>query len=195
MLGLATRSCTRATAPVLRQGAAARRGFAVSVGHHIAVDDVSLSPANTWDDGLASEFKKTTLKELFAGKKVALFAVPGAYTGVCHQSHVPSFVEVSDALRAKGVDEIACVSVNDPYVMQAWGASFGGGLSFYGDADGSFTSFVGQAVDLNVAALGPASRSNRYSMLVDDGKVVAFNVEEGAGDFKVSGGTAILEAL
>ena len=121
-------------------GAAARHSFTVSVGDNIATDDVGLSPALMWDDGLASEFKKTSLKELFAGKKVALFAVLGAYTraytGMCHQAHVPSFVEVSDALRSKGVDEIACISANDLYVMQAWGASFGGGLKFYSDTDG-----------------------------------------------------------
>merc|ERR1712194_386662 len=102
--------------------------------------------ARSWDDGVADGFQATSMTELFAGKKIALFAVPGAYTGVCSQAHVPSFVKNADAFKAKGYDAVICVSVNDPYVMHAWAKQVDpdGKLEFYGDVDASFTEFVGK---------------------------------------------------
>merc|ERR1712151_166529 len=104
---------------------------------------------------------------------IALFAVPGAFTGVCSSAHVPSFTKNADAFKAKGVDSIVCVSVNDPYTMHAWGKQVDpdGKIEFYGDADGTFTEFMGKAIDLGVAALGPEKRSPRYAMIVEDGNV------------------------
>jgi len=173
----------------------AHRGLAVSVGDDIAVPDVKLQAARNWDDGVADGFKSTTLEDLFKGKKLAVFAVPGAYTGVCSNAHVPSFVENANAIKAKGVDQIVCVSVNDPYTMAAWGSNFSTEVTFFGDSDASFAEFMGQALDLNVAALGPGKRSNRFSMVVDDGKVVSLNVEEAPADLKVSDGATLLASL
>merc|ERR1712072_807372 len=106
---------------------------------------------------------------------------------------VPSFAKIADDLKAKGVDEIACVSVNDPYTMRAWEKTLdAAGVTFYGDSDASFTESVNEALDLNVAMLGPGKRSNRYSALVEDGVVTQAFVEEGAGDLKVSDGATML---
>mmetsp|Transcript_70422 Transcript_70422/g.143024 ORF Transcript_70422/g.143024 Transcript_70422/m.143024 type:complete len:189 (-) Transcript_70422:223-789(-) len=169
----------------------------VSVGSQMKGTKISLQAGRSWDAGVADNFAKTSLDTLFGGKKVVLFALPGAYTGVCETGHVPSFIKNAAAFKAKGVDTIACVSVNDPYTMHAWAKSMGAAddIAFFGDSDGSFTEFVGQALDLNVAGLGPAKRSNRYSMLVEDGVVKEMKIEEGAGDLKVSDGDTMLAAL
>mmetsp|Transcript_11372 Transcript_11372/g.25828 ORF Transcript_11372/g.25828 Transcript_11372/m.25828 type:complete len:196 (-) Transcript_11372:45-632(-) len=174
-----------------------QRGFAVEVGSSVLSSDVKLQPAKSWDKGVEDGFKASTLQDIFAGKKVVLFAVPGAYTGVCSQAHVPSFIKVAGDLKSKGVDTIACVSVNDPYTMAAWAKQVdpSGTITFFGDADCSFTKYMGKNVDLNVAALGPGERSNRYSMLVDNGSVTKLFVEEGAGDLKVSDGETMLASL
>ena len=137
-----------------------------------------------------------TTDELFAGKRVAVFAVPGAFTPTCSAKHLPGFIKRADAIKAKGVDEIACVSVNDPYTMRAWEKTLdAAGVTFYGDSDASFTESVNEALDLNVAMLGPGKRSNRYSALVEDGVVTQAFVEEGAGDLKVSDGATMFAAL
>eukprot|EP00929_Paragymnodinium_shiwhaense_P021704 TRINITY_DN14086_c0_g1_i1.p2 TRINITY_DN14086_c0_g1~~TRINITY_DN14086_c0_g1_i1.p2 ORF type:complete len:194 (+),score=54.78 TRINITY_DN14086_c0_g1_i1:518-1099(+) len=176
---------------------AVRRFAAVSVGTDLNTEDISLQAARSWDAGVADGFKKTTLKELFGGSKVALFAVPGAYTGVCSQGHVPSFVKVADSLKAKGVDKIVCVSVNDPYTMAAWQKEVDakGVLEFYGDSDASFSQHLGKALDLNVAMLGPGMRSHRYSMLVENGKVTKLFEEEAPSDLKKSDGETMLNDL
>ena len=126
-----------------------------------------------------------TTADLFAGKTVALFAVPGAFTPTCSARHLPGFVHKSDDLRAKGVDSIACVSVNDVFVMSAWGKSQNTGekVAMLADGNGAFTRALGLDMDASKFGMGP--RSQRYSMMVKDGGVQALNVEEG-GAFEVS---------
>ena len=132
--------------------------------------------------------------EIFAGKKVVLFAVPGAFTPTCHANHLPGYLEQADAIRAKGVDEIAVVAVNDHHVMGAWEKATGadGKILFLADGAGLFTKAVGLDIDLGAAGLGV--RSKRYAMIVEDGVVKALNVEEAPG-VSVSGAAAILGLL
>ena len=132
--------------------------------------------------------------EVFGGKKVVLFALPGAFTPTCSAKHLPGFVQQAEAIRAKGVDTIACLSVNDAFVMGAWGKDQGVEDKVLMLADGSavFTKALGLELDLDNRGFG--LRSQRYAMIVDDGVVTAVNVEEGNA-FKVSSAEAILEAL
>lgn len=130
------------------------------------------------------------------GRRVILFAVPGAYTPTCHSAHVPSFVRVIDALKAEGVDEVACVAVNDPFVLAAWGRDTGAtaaGITMLADAESAFT----KALDLAFSAppRGLIDRSQRYAMLVEDGVVTILHKEEGPGVCEVSGGEAMLDAV
>ena len=136
-----------------------------------------------------------TTEELFAGKKVVLFAVPGAFTPTCHMNHLPGFVEHFDTIKEKGIDEIAVVSVNDVWVMNEWSkASRGKGkIHFLADGAAEFTKAVGLDIDLGVAGMG--IRSKRYSMIVDDGTLKALNIEEKPGTAEVSGAARILEQL
>ena len=137
-----------------------------------------------------------TVAELTEGRKVVIFAVPGAYTPTCSNAHVPSFVAAADEIRAKGVDEIACISVNDPFVMKAWGEATGAaaaGITMLADGDGSFTKALG--LDFTAAPVGLINRSQRYSMVVSDREVSALNLEEGPGEASVSLGGAILDQL
>jgi peroxiredoxin len=138
----------------------------------------------------------TTLStdELFSGKKVVLFALPGAYTPTCSAAHLPGFVVHSDEILAKGVDRIACLSVNDAFVMDAWGREHNADDRVMMVADGSaeFTRAVGLDLDLSGRQMG--LRSQRYAMVVDDGVVTALNVE-GPGEFKVSSAEAMLGLL
>ena len=133
-------------------------------------------------------------EEFFAGKKVALFAVPGAYTRTCSQRHLPSYVTNAAQIKAKGVDAIACIAVNDPFVMAAWGKEHncGDNIVMLGDGSGEFTHAVGLELDRRKEGMG--MRSQRYSMLVDNGVVKALHVEE-PGQFAVSSGEAMLQAL
>lgn len=136
------------------------------------------------------------LGERLKGRRVVLFGLPGAYTGLCSTIHLPSFVRTAGAFRAKGVDEIICVAVNDPFVMGAWGESTGGaaaGISFLGDADGAFTRTIGMAFD--APPLGLHGRSLRYSLLAEDGVVKALNVEDDPTQCGVSAGEGLLSAL
>ena len=132
--------------------------------------------------------------EICGGKKVVLFALPGAFTPTCSAKHVPGFVQNADALKAKGVDAIACLSVNDAFVMGAWGAdqAVGDKILMLADGSGTFT----QAADLalNLTDLGFGVRSRRYSMIVEDGTVKRVNLEEGGG-FEVSDAGTILGQL
>jgi peroxiredoxin len=132
------------------------------------------------------------LTAMTAGKKVALFALPGAYTPTCSVSHVPGFIEGSDALKAAGIDEIWCVSVNDAFVMGAWGRDqkAAGKVRMLADGSAEFTKAVGLTLDLTARGLGV--RSNRYSMLVVDGVVRTLNVE-GPGQFGVSDAATMLK--
>jgi len=127
-----------------------------------------------------------TSDEIFKGKKVALFAVPGAFTGTCHKQHLPTVVQSLQALKAKGVDTIAVTAVNDASVLDAWKkASNAEGIEFLADGSADFAKAIDLTLDLSGNGMG--IRSKRYSMLVDDGVVKAVNVEE-PGKFEVSGG-------
>lgn len=131
--------------------------------------------------------------EFFAGRKVALFAVPGAFTPTCSAKHLPGYVDKSAELKAKGVDEIVCTSVNDPFVMGAWNKADGGeDITMLADGNGDFAEAIGLTMDGSGFGLG--QRSQRYSMIVDDGKVVELNVEE-PGDFSVSSAEHLLGQL
>ena len=137
-----------------------------------------------------------SVAELTQGRKVVIFAVPGAYTPTCSVTHVPSFVRTKDGFTAKGIDEIICVSVNDPFVMKAWGEATGAteaGLTMLGDADGSFTAALG--LDFTAPPAGLLGRSKRYAMIVDDGKVVALEVEASPGECSISAGESLLATL
>ena len=137
-----------------------------------------------------------TLSTLISGKKTVIFGLPGAYTGVCSTAHVPSFIRTKDDFMAKGVDAIICVSVNDPFVMKAWGESTGAedaGLHMLGDAEGAFTKEIG--MDFTAPPAGLIGRSKRYSMLVDNGKVKVLNLEDSPGECNISAGETLLEAL
>ena len=126
-----------------------------------------------------------------AGKTIAIFAVPGAFTPTCSAKHVPSYLQNADALKAAGVDEIWCLSVNDAFVMGAWARDqkTDGKIRMLADGDAAFAKATGLTLDLNGKGLG--LRSNRYSMLVKDGKVVTLNVEAPA-KFEVSDGATML---
>nr|CAB3472770.1 unnamed protein product [Digitaria exilis] len=185
----------------------AARGFA-SVGSDIvsAAPGVSLQKARSWDEGVATKFSTTSLKDIFYGKKVVIFGLPGAYTGVCSQAHVSSYKNNIDKLRAKGVDSVICVAVNDPYVLNGWAEKLEAKdavsnhpfvfiiyIEFYGDFDGSFHKSLDLEIDLSAALLG--RRSHRWSAFVDNGKIKSFNVEEAPSDFKVSSAEVILDQI
>jgi len=134
-----------------------------------------------------------TTNELFAGKKVVLFAVPGAFTPGCSMTHLPGFVVNADKIKAAGVDTIACLSVNDAFVMDAWGkAQNADELLMLADGNGDFTTALG--LELDGTGFGMGLRSQRYAMIVDDGTVTLLNVESGPG-IEVSSAETILEAL
>ena len=130
--------------------------------------------------------------DLVKGRKIAIFGLPGAFTPTCSARHVPGYVANYDALRAKGVDEIWCVSVNDAFVMGAWGRDqkSGGKVRMMGDGSAEFTKKLGLEVDLSAGGMGV--RSQRYSMLVENGVVKSLNVEA-PGKFEVSGADKLLE--
>ena len=135
-----------------------------------------------------------TTDELFKGKTVALFAVPGAFTPTCSAKHLPGFKEKAAELKKKGVDAIACVSVNDVFVMDAWGKAQGVGdnIIMLADGNGEFTRKMGLELDASRFGMGP--RSLRYSLVAKDGVVEQLNVEQG-GEFKVSSAEYLLENL
>lgn len=148
-------------------------------------------PEATFMAGTAEGPKPMTTKDVFAGKTVALFAVPGAFTPTCSAKHLPSFRDKQAELAAKGVDAIACVSVNDAFVMKAWGADqqVGDSMLMLGDGNGEFTKAIG--LEMDAAKFGMGLRSQRYSMLVKDGVVSELNVEQG-GEYKVSSAEYLL---
>src|SRR6202030_1568301 len=132
--------------------------------------------------------------EFFRGKRVALFAVPGAYTRTCSQRHLPSYVTNAAALKGKGIDTVACIAVNDAFVMDAWGKAHGadGKIMMLGDGSADFTRAIG--LDLDRISAGMGIRSQRYSMVVEDGIVKQLNVEP-SGEYGVSSAEAMLEKL
>jgi len=135
-----------------------------------------------------------TVAELTKGKKVALFAVPGAFTPTCSVKHLPGYKEKASELRAKGMDKIACVAVNDVFVMNAWGKDqqVGDDVIMLSDGNGAFTKAIGMEMD--ASGFGMGSRSKRYSMIVEDGVIKQFNVEA-PGEFKVSAADYMLGQL
>jgi peroxiredoxin len=135
----------------------------------------------------------TTSGEFFRGKRVALFAVPGAFTPTCSARHLPSYVDKAQELKSKGVDEIACISVNDPFVMAAWGKADGSDdIVMLADGNGAFADAVGLAMDGSKFGMG--KRSQRYSMMVDDGVVEQLNVEA-PGEYRASSAETMLDQL
>ena len=134
-----------------------------------------------------------TTDDLFAGKKVVLFAVPGAFTPTCSQAHLPGYVVNADAIKGKGVDSIICLSVNDAFVMGAWGDNANADeLLMVGDGNGDFTKALG--LEMDGSGFGLGTRSQRYAMIVEDGTVTTLAVEA-PGKFEVSAAEAVLEAL
>jgi peroxiredoxin len=137
--------------------------------------------------------EQTTSTDFFAGRRVALFAVPGAYTPTCSARHLPSYVEKASELKGKGVDDIACISVNDAFVMSAWNKSDGSeDITMLADGNGAFTDAVGLSMDASKFGMG--KRSQRYSMVVNDGVVEQLNVEA-PGEYRASSAETLLEQL
>jgi peroxiredoxin len=138
--------------------------------------------------------QKFSTDTVFTGRKVVLFAVPGAFTPTCSMNHLPGFVEHAAAIKAKGVDTIACTSVNDVHVMNAWGkaSNVDGKILMLADGNADFAKAVGLNIDLRAPGMG--ERSRRYSMIVENGVVKSLNVEENPG-VNVSGAETILQQL
>ncbi len=137
-----------------------------------------------------------SVSSLTEGRNVVIFAVPGAYTGVCTTTHVPSFIRTKDEFKERGVEEIICVSVNDPFVMQEWGATTGAsdsGIVMAGDPAGEFTKALG--MEFSAPPAGLIDRSKRYAMLVMDGEVKVLNVEESPGVCETSAGEGLLDDM
>ncbi|KAL3535730.1 hypothetical protein ACH5RR_004191 [Cinchona calisaya] len=159
----------------------------------IAVGDVIPDGTLAYFDD-QDQLQTVSVHSLTAGKKAILFAVPGAFTPTCSLKHVPGFIEKADELKSKGVDEILCISVNDPFVMKAWAKTFPENkhVKFLADGSGNYTKALNLELDLSDKGLG--IRSRRFALLVDDLKVKVANVEAG-GEFTVSGADEILKAL
>jgi peroxiredoxin len=136
------------------------------------------------------------VSDLTAKRRVVMFAVPGAFTPTCHSAHVPSFIRTKAGFADKGVAEVICVAVNDPFVMGAWAQATGAaeaGLLMLADGTGAFTSALG--MDFTAEAVGLMGRSKRYAMVVEDGTVTHLNVETSPGECEISAGEALLAAL
>ena len=138
--------------------------------------------------------EKIESSDFFKGRRVALFCVPGAFTPVCSARHLPGFVEQAEAIKAKGIDEIAALAVNDPFVMAAWGkqGEADGKVALLSDGNAAFVTALG--LDADLSAFGMGTRAQRFSMVVDDGRVEQLNVEEG-GSFGVSSAEHLLQQL
>ncbi|MGI9483670.1 MAG: peroxiredoxin [Hyphomicrobiales bacterium] len=139
--------------------------------------------------------QQMTSREIFAGRKVVLFAVPGAFTPTCHNRHVPGYLDNLDAFKKKGIETIACVSVNDVFVMEAWARHLGAKdkILFLSDGNGDFAKAVG--LDADSSAFGMGLRSRRYAMILDDCVVQALHVESAGGQAVESGAEAMLAEL
>ncbi|KAI8563154.1 hypothetical protein RHMOL_Rhmol03G0090600 [Rhododendron molle] len=162
----------------------------IAVGSTLPDATLSYFPAS------GDDLQTVTVSDLTKSKKAILFAVPGAFTPTCSQKHLPSFVEKAAELKAKGVDTIACISVNDAFVMKAWKKDLGIGdeVILLSDGNGDFTRAIGCELDLSDKPIGLGVRSRRYAMLVEDGVVKVLNLEEG-GAFTFSGAEDMLKAL
>jgi glutaredoxin/glutathione-dependent peroxiredoxin len=139
--------------------------------------------------------KPLSTSEVFSGKKVALFAVPGAFTPTCHQKHLPSFLSHIGDFKKNGVDAIVCIAVNDPFVLTAWEDASGakGKVLFLSDGNAEFTKKIG--MDFDGSGFGLGTRSKRYSMLIENGVVKAMNVEDSPAACTITAGEALLDAL
>lgn len=153
-------------------------------------------PEATLIEKTGESVEPVTVSALTAGRKVVIFGLPGAYTGTCSTRHLPSFIGVADKLRAKGVEDIVCVSVNDPHVMKAWGDGAGAdkaGIRMLSDAGSELTGALGLRFSRPEAGL--YDRSKRYAMLVEDGVVKILNLEKSPGECELSGGETMLDAI
>jgi peroxiredoxin len=157
----------------------------------VAISEGEKIPAVTVKN---TDMSDVTTDELFGGKKVVLFAVPGAFTPTCSNQHLPGYVENADALKAKGVDEIICLSVNDAFVMGAWGEDRGTGdkVRMVADGNGDLTKALG--LEMDGTGIGFGLRCQRFAAIIDDGTVTKLAVEA-PGKFEVSAADAILAAL
>lgn len=173
----------------LRFSTAPKISATISVGDKLP--DATLSYFESSDD-----LQTVSISDLTSGKKAILFAVPGAFTPTCSQKHLPGFVEKAAEIKAKGVDTIACISVNDAFVMKAWKENLGvkDEVFLLSDGNGEFTKAIGCELDLTDKPVGLGVRSRRYAMLVEDGVVKVLNLEEG-GAFNVSSAEDMLKAL
>jgi peroxiredoxin len=160
--------------------------MAIKVGDHV--------PNATFTVMTAEGPKPRTSDEVFNGKKVVLFAVPGAFTPTCHKNHMPGFVKNADAIKAKGIATIAVTGVNDVFVMDAWKKASGGdAIEFLADGSASFAKALGLTADLTERGLGV--RSQRYAMVVDNGVIKTLNVEDAPGKAEVSSADNLLKSL
>ena len=152
-------------------------------------------PSATFMTMTADGPKPQTTDEIFKGKKVVLFAVPGAFTPTCHKNHLPGFLNNADTIKGKGIDTIAVTGVNDVFVMDAWkkNTDAEGKIEFLADGSAAFAKAIGLSVDLGERGLG--MRSQRYAMVVDDGVVKTLNVEDSPGKADISGADNLLKGM
>jgi peroxiredoxin len=152
-------------------------------------------PELTLKESTSKGMNEVTTSDIFAGRKVVLFAVPGAFTPTCHREHLPGYLQNRETILAKGVDEIVVIAVNDGFVMSAWAGATGGDgkIRYLADWDAAFTRAIGMDRDLSAGTLG--IRSRRYSMIVEDRVVKAINIEDAPGQAVTSGAVALLEQL
>jgi peroxiredoxin len=143
----------------------------------------------------AEGIENLSTEDVFGGKKVVLFAVPGAFTPTCHLKHLPGFVDNAEAFKKKGIDTVACVAVNDPFVLGTWGSVSGGKgkVLFLSDGNAEFTKKIG--MDFDGSGIGLGTRSKRYAMLVDDGVVKVLHTEESPGVADVSTAESMLAEI
>lgn len=160
--------------------------MSIQIGEHL--------PAGTFKAATADGLKDMTTSELFDGKTVVLFAVPGAFTPTCDAKHLPGYIEQIEAFRAKGVATVACMAVNDVFVMKAWGKASGadGKVLMLADGNGDYTRALG--LELDATGFGMGKRSQRFALVVKDGVATQVNVESG-GEFKVSAAEYVLAQL
>jgi cytochrome c peroxidase len=151
-------------------------------------------PEASFTEKDAKGIHQVDLAPKLAGRRVAIFGVPGAFTPTCDSAHLPSFIRNLDALKAQGVDEVICVSVNDPHVMRAWAEASGAeGITMLADAECTFTEAIGMRFD--APPVGLIARSVRYTMLVEDGVVTQLNMEAQRGVCELTAGEALLDQL
>jgi peroxiredoxin len=152
-------------------------------------------PAATFNTMTPDGPAPKTSDDIFKGKKVVLFAVPGAFTPTCHKNHMPGFVKNADAIKAKGIDTIAVTAVNDVFVMDAWKKASGaeGKIEFLADGSAAFAKAIGLSLDASARGLGV--RSQRYCMVVDDGVVKSISVEDTPGKAELSGADNLLKSI